>query len=377
MKTYDHVEDYLEVIAGKRDLAGNASTSPMLFWDAVPIVSLARYDVNFVDSVTDSTMQGRPLTDKQAELACKLILKYRKQLHAKGVDVDPVLIPKYRRTLRMIDRSCSLGLRGDQLELKFPYDVKMIEVIRDFLKQSQGGGVFDKNSKTWLIDRSEFNINYLVSWCRANNFHIDPTVQAWQDGIVAMESQPYAIELARDATGRLTIANAEFSLLEYLQEQNIGFEESDLLRLADMSSVLGYEISNDLRMELDATIGSDMSVLVTAKEYDIHGDTSLVERIYRYAQLVNRLPVVVYFSDPSQDLNMWQRVLGPDVVHVHRGRELPNFDAHQVIITTLPVRDVGRIPMLVSHNGLMLGAEKMMMLQNSEKIIYFNQKLRT
>jgi hypothetical protein len=377
MKTYDHVEDYLEVIAGKRDLAGNASTSPMLFWDTVPIVSLARYDVNFVDSVTDSTMQGRPLTDKQAELACKLILKYRKQLHAKGVDVDPVLVPKYRRTLRMIDRSCSLGLRGDQLELKFPYDVKMIEVIRDFLKQSQGGGVFDKNSKTWLIDRSEFNINYLVSWCKANNFHIDPTVQAWQDAIVAMEAQPYAIELARDATGRLTIANAEFSLLEYLQEQNIGFEESDLLRLADLSSVLGYEISNDLRMELDAKIGSDMSVLVTAKEYDIHGDPSLIERIYRYAQLVNRLPVVVYFSDPSQDLNMWQRVLGPDVVHVHRGRELPNFDAHQVIITTLPVRDVGRIPMLVSHNGLMLGAEKIMMLQNSEKIIYFNQKLRT
>ena len=377
MKTYEHVEDYLEVIAGKRDLLGNANSSPMLFWDAVPIVNLARYDVNFVDSVTDSTMQGKPLTDKQAELATKLILKYRKQLHAKGVDVDPVLSPKYRRPLRLIDRSCSLGLRGDQLELKFPYDIKMIEVIRDFLKQSQGGGVFDKNTKTWLIDRSEFNINYLVSFCKCNNFYIDPRVQAWMDAIVQAESEPYAIELVRNYTGQLTITNAESSMLEYLQEQGIGFTEDDLLRLADLSSVLGYRISDPLRTELDAKIGSDMSVLVTAKEYDIHGDTSLVERIYRYAQLVNRLPMLVYFSDPSQDTNIWQRVLGADVVHVHRGRELPNFGEHKVIITTLPVRDVDRIPLLVSHNGLMLGAEKIMMLQNSEKIIYFNQKLRT
>jgi hypothetical protein len=34
-----------------------------------------------------------------------------------------------------------------------------------------------------------------------------------------------------------------------------------------------------------------------------------------------------------------------------------------------------RMPLLISHAGLLVGAEKQMMLQNSEKVIYFNQKL--
>jgi len=64
MKTFSTVEDYLEVLAGKRELDGSVLSSNMLFmnWhDFKPIISLARYDVNFLDSVTDTTLAGNPL----------------------------------------------------------------------------------------------------------------------------------------------------------------------------------------------------------------------------------------------------------------------------------------------------------------------------
>ena len=68
MKTFPTVEDYLEVLAGKRDLVtGTMKLSGWMGYEFKPIVSLARYDVNFLNSVTDHTLGGNALTDKQAE----------------------------------------------------------------------------------------------------------------------------------------------------------------------------------------------------------------------------------------------------------------------------------------------------------------------
>lgn len=75
LKTMKHVEDYLEYLGGyeatgtKSVLRPNVSTN----------INLARYDINIVDNMAASTVWGTSLTDKQSELAVKLILKYRKQ----------------------------------------------------------------------------------------------------------------------------------------------------------------------------------------------------------------------------------------------------------------------------------------------------------
>ena len=79
MKTFDYVEDYLEVITGYRDLVTGKVTQSWS-WTMNPIINLARYDVKVLESMTVSVAQSQPLTERQAELLCKIILKYERQL---------------------------------------------------------------------------------------------------------------------------------------------------------------------------------------------------------------------------------------------------------------------------------------------------------
>jgi hypothetical protein len=69
MKKFQYVEDYIEVINGDRDpvtgkLFGLFDTTPA-------IISLARYDVSIVDSMSQAVQSGKSLTDKQADLGCQ------------------------------------------------------------------------------------------------------------------------------------------------------------------------------------------------------------------------------------------------------------------------------------------------------------------
>ena len=136
MKTFLYVEDYLEVINGDRDPASGKLYG--LFNNTPPIVSLARYDVQILSSMSATTSDGKSLTDKQAELAVKIVLKYRKQLEKLEIDVTPVETPKFRLGIRQIDRRRLLYIDNNKLVLKFPYDTKLISDIRDLAKISQG-----------------------------------------------------------------------------------------------------------------------------------------------------------------------------------------------------------------------------------------------
>ena len=117
MKTFAYIEDYMEVIAGER----NPVTGSLygLFASTPPIVSLARYDVNIVNSMAAATMDGRALTDKQADLAVKIVLKYRKQLEKLGIDVAPAEYPQFRLGIRTIDRRRLLYVKDDHIVLQF------------------------------------------------------------------------------------------------------------------------------------------------------------------------------------------------------------------------------------------------------------------
>ena len=357
MVTYEHIEDYLEVIAGKRNHhPATLLNAGFVFASFEPLINLARYDVNFLDSVTDATLGGSALTDRQADLAVRLILKYRKQLHAKGIDVTPCETPKYRRKLRYIDRSKHLDLINNTLHLRFPYDSNMISELRSFLKDSQGGGRFNKETKTWEITASEYNINWLHTWCSAKQFTVEARVHEVMQEITEVEKQPYHIRLERQA-GQLTITNAESSLLEWLAEQGIALEDENLLKLADLSSVLGYDLAPELIAELDGTIGADITVLVLSRNYDLVGEQRGIERIIRYARLVNRLPIIVF--DPSTHSKMFFR----------------NVEKEDTLIWThRPISD-RPISLLLSYNGMMAGVDKSRMLQQAQKVIYFNQKL--
>lgn len=382
MKTFTTVEDYLEVMAGKRDITGSAATllQPFLYgYTFAPIVSLARYDTDFLDSVTDATLGKHPLTDRQADLAVKLILKYQRQLAQKGVDVSPMTQPKYRLPLRHIDRTRRADLLDQKIVLRFPYDSTLIQQLRDLLQMRQGGAVFDKQKKEWQIAVSEFNVNFVVTWASANQFIIDPALQDLMQQILEVERVPYGIELCRLPNGQLSISNAEQSLLDYLEQLGVQLTDKNLFRLVDLASVLGYTIHDSLLTELENQVGADVMVFALNRTYELSGHVDQLRRVMRYAQLVNRLPLVVFDSGANNNLHLYTELFGQDQVY-----DLQNNQVHDVSAVTQSVifckrvpKGLKHIPLLVSHNGMLAGAEKQLMVQNSEKIIYFEKKLHS
>lgn len=372
MKTFPHVEDYLEVISGKRDLNSSLSSSSYMFASFTPIINLARYDVNFLDSVTDATLGGTSLTDRQAELAIKLVNKYQKQLMAKGIDIASIATPQYRKSLRVIDRTKSILLSDKHMQVKFPYDTKLIDSLREFFKSSQGGGKFDKQEKVWNISLSEYNVNWIVAWGESNNFIIDDQLKSIMQNILAVEAQHHSIELTR-VDGRLCILNAPESMLEYLTENNITFDDQDLVRLADTASVLAVTISPLVQKELDDQLGPEIAVFLTKRNYELAGDLEQLKRVIDYANLVKRT-VVVYDPSPINSLQFYKDLLGADCVQISGNSQTITLEPGKDLLWTHKSVNC-TIPLLISHVGMIVGAEKQIMLQNCEKIIYYDKRL--
>jgi hypothetical protein len=68
--------------------------------------------------------------------------------------------------------------------------------------------------------------------------------------------------------------------------------------------------------------------------------------------------------------------MGAENVTVLKNRQVTDLSEIKTpVLFTHRAMHLIRMPLLISHAGLLVGAEKQMMIQNSEKIIYFNQKL--
>lgn len=376
MQTFATLEHYIEVIAGKRDVITGASVaSNWLGYDFKPIVSLARYDVAFLNNVTDHTLDGHAMTDRQAALAAKLVLKYSRQLHSLGINTEPVQTPCYRKPLRVLDRSKLLSLRQDQLCVQFPYDENLVEDMRKFCLVREGPAKFDKALKVWIIAATEFNTNYIHTWATKHGFEITQDVQDIMTEILQHESQPYEIQLRCDAQ-QVHIHNAPVSMLEYLHSCDIDLLVPHLLKLVDMSPVLGYSVHHHVMHAVSQLVGYDVVKFALGREHLLDGDASRIQSLVQYATLTNRLPVVVFDPSPNNSLSLYQRILGPEQVTELGNQALTSLE--QVRTPVLFVHkavNFAHLPLTVSHAGLIAGGEKSRMFQNSEKIVWFNSKL--
>ena len=195
MKRFSSVEDYIEVMNG--DLDPDTGRIYNLFNSTPPIVSLARYDVQILSSMSQATQSGRALTDRQAELAVKLVLKYRKQLEKLDIDVAPVETPTYRLGIRQIDRRRMLLIDNDRIVLKFPYDTTVINDLRDLSKISQGRWRFDSAGRSWILALTETNVVAANGFAQNHQFEIAPEFKQFIESIEACEQQPYQIELVK------------------------------------------------------------------------------------------------------------------------------------------------------------------------------------
>jgi hypothetical protein len=370
--SHPYVEDYIEIIAGHRKPDGS---NPGLFDNHVSILSLARYDVNMVQSLASQSSANIGYTDRQAPLALNIALKYERQLAKAHISIEPLKNnPQYRIPIRTLDRSVRVWLENETIKMRFPFDAQRIEALKSSAKESCGTILFNREEKVWEAALTEYNVNWAVMFARANNFEIESSLQEVMDIIFEAEKKPYAIEL--QAKDKLEINNASSTLVDYINEKLGGFELDNLLTLVDNAPVLGYTLEKVISDTVEEAYGTRFHTLCTHREMRANlknPTTDQVKAIIDYARETKRFPIALYEPDGSDKLAMLIiRNLGSKkVVDLDKNPNADLTDVEFVHTRKIPRVIMKRIPLLISSAGMMFGGDRQIWLETAEKIVYF------
>lgn len=379
--SFPHVEDYIEIIGGLRDITGKKI--PFLGKSPHPTVSLARYDVNIASSFASQSDQGTSYTDRQSELAVKLIEKYRKQLYNLGVDVDPILNNvKFRQPIRIVDRTRSARIIDGHIQLRFPYDKVMVPEVTKASKESRGSFLFDIERKIWRLALTEYNLNWVVAFGQAHQFELDPEIHRLMERILDCEQAGYKIELTVNDAGEVIITNAEDSLLDYIREHIGELNYSNLIRLVDHSAVLGYTVNKDVLEAIKQGFDPIVAGLLEQKESHVRRvelldqASELFDGLTKYADLTGRWPICVYEPDLSDRLlKCAQNRFGAEnvvrVTATTKPEEVDFTGAKCIYFNKLKRSWPHPIPIFVSTNAMLYGAEKQAIIQLAGKVVYY------
>lgn len=360
-----YLEDYLEFIAGYRDAAGNKT-----LWSSFQ-VSLANYDRTVVDSLANQTLTGRGLTDRQHQLAVKIINKYRRQCGKLGVTIPELLI--LRIPLRQIDRSQCIELDSDhnQFLVKFRYDDKLVSELREFGSYSCGEVVFDREVMAWRVGLSQPNLMWMWSWAQDRNFELrfDPVA-------LSQELSQYQCEYEIDVSpgGQLSVhpeisnintAELSSSFLQKLYHSSrwqIPYGENVRRQFADRYREHWYEWTIERQLHIRPSQHGVGALAQWIKELDISAvvwqdsDPEFVSRLYEVfgQEQVHQLP------------DKYRKNSVPD-------RKITVYYTNK--LNTSTVRHLPDISLLITDNSIIYGVKNLFQNRINKLIYYGEQQL--
>jgi hypothetical protein len=372
MQTFPYIEDYLELLGGY-------SSSQSIQ------IKLARYDNNIVGNMAVNTAFGQSLTDRQAELAVKLVLKYRKQFAKNNIDVTPAENPQYRLALRKVDRTNTLTVVDGMINVRFPYDRSWIDQLHDQRMISCGRMEFDRKGKVWKIAITEPNVKWIFNWASSKSFIIDDKLIELRKEILLEENSDYDIKLVSQGT-RYTISNAPSSLITYVQKHCGGFSQSNIINLLDSAGRLGYSVDETVwqqQLDIRSDMRSALEYIGGKQRCYVNPDSTMFNWILDYAKLTDRYPICIY--DPTDDLRIREKI-----IEIFNKKEIVLFDklgktstrhytpesVKIMYAVKIPTTWNFRVPLLVSTAEMMYGGKRMDLIQRAEKVIYYCNKMR-
>ena len=144
-------------------------------------ISLANYDVSFVNNAVKSISSGDGLSDRQRELSVKLVSKYTRQYKKLGVDVTEIVSnPRFSSPLRQVDRTRYIETDMKKIYIKFPYNKEMMSSYKHLTKTIHATiNEWSKESKQYEVDYNEYNLMHIYNWSKRYRFK-------YQDNVVSL-----------------------------------------------------------------------------------------------------------------------------------------------------------------------------------------------
>jgi hypothetical protein len=170
------------------------------------------YDKTIINSFKDQIGLNIGMTEKQSQLAIKLIKRYKSDLEDfAGSAVQGIIdSPQFKLAIRQSVSNRTIKIITDNnrqkfIEAKFPYDENALAKIRNF-KSSSKTRRWDRESSAWIFDLSEEHIKFLIELFDQNQFEYDEEFQNYveQYNLIISNIEKYAPMLGGD----LIIKNA-------------------------------------------------------------------------------------------------------------------------------------------------------------------------
>jgi hypothetical protein len=133
----------------------------------VMVNNMTTWDFNLVSSFSDQISQGKALTQKQANIAVKILKKHVIAMSsALSKDIMPYLnTPVFRYPIRIANSTKKISIaqhkdHGKIIKVEFPFDDSIITKIRS-AKSQLNLSIWDAEEKYWIFSVDAKNIDFL------------------------------------------------------------------------------------------------------------------------------------------------------------------------------------------------------------------------
>jgi len=116
-------------------------------------------------------------TQRQAERGWKIVLKYRRQVEAAGLDILSIPYPDSTTpwaTDPEAMRRISIDNSGEAIRLRFPYDQVLVAAVK-----TMPGRHWCQGSQQWIVPKTDELLLGLEAFADTFGFTIEPEVAAW------------------------------------------------------------------------------------------------------------------------------------------------------------------------------------------------------
>ena len=242
-------------------------------------------------------------TEKQGSLATMFLKRYKTLLDKFGFDADELINnPRYDQPFRVISFEKSIDTFAAEdgrevLEMRFPYNEKIIALIRCLKKKTQElvPMLYDGETKKWTMNYTDTVAYYATLIAVRYDFKILNTKILNDYKEIAQEKKKYLPVVAEIDCNSIRLINASDSLVEYWQEhcQSLSYlQQRDQLKQFNISHVRNTSAPAATLAEKIA-YASDTNLFVDRKIYD---KKTLLEAIIK----LNDLPALCPFSGDVQ-----------------------------------------------------------------------------
>ena len=134
-------------------------------------------DKGILSSIDRQVKRGIALTDRQYELVKTKLLFYKDFLISVGVTDLQEKLDTVKCPLRTVDRSKSIVLNNNLVEIKFPFNKKIIVTLNEVIQKCKRFYYnHEKGSNVHKFKISETTVKEIVSAFQNKNFYIDTAV---------------------------------------------------------------------------------------------------------------------------------------------------------------------------------------------------------